>query len=244
MTTTRCALRAIASLTRLLVLYVIAIYTLSVGYRISLARSLAENFYRGGRITVIAGIDEVGRGCLAGPVFAAAVVIDTGRFAKLADTQRRMIRDSKTLSPKQRTAILPVIIKTAQDYSIGMAQTREIEQLGIVKATFLAMRRAVTLLMSIDLLVVDGRATVPGIDIRQQAVVNGDRLVPVISAASIVAKVARDQYMTKQGQRYPQYGFAQHVGYGTAQHFAKIAEHGICPLHRRNFSPIKELVAQ
>lgn len=195
-------------------------------------------------MTVIAGVDEVGRGCLAGPVFAAAVVINSNRFARLIDKQRRMIRDSKTLSPRQRTAILPVIIQIAQSYSIGMAQVREIEQLGIVKATFLAMRRAITLLTSIDLLVVDGRTAIPGINIRQQAVVDGDQLLPVISAASIVAKVARDRYMAKQGQRYPQYGFAQHVGYGTAQHFARIAEHGICPLHRRNFSPIKELVAE
>lgn len=194
-------------------------------------------------MTVIAGVDEVGRGCLAGPVFAAAIAIDGSRFAKLADKQRRMIRDSKTLSPRQRVTILPVIIQIAQNYSVGLAQVREIEQLGIVKATFLAMRRAVTLLTPIDLLVVDGRTPIPGIDVQQQAVVGGDQLLPVISAASIVAKVARDQYMAKQGQRYPQYGFAQHVGYGTAQHFARIAEHGICPLHRRNFSPIKELVA-
>lgn len=194
-------------------------------------------------MTVIAGIDEVGRGCLAGPVFAAAIAIDGSRFAKLADKQRRMIRDSKTLSPRQRVTILPVIIQIAQNYSVGLAQVREIEQLGIVKATFLAMRRAITLLTPIDLLVVDGRTPIPGIDVQQQAVVGGDQLLPVISAASIVAKVARDRYMAKQGQRYPQYGFAQHVGYGTAQHFAQIAEHGICPLHRRNFSPIKELVA-
>lgn len=194
-------------------------------------------------MTVVAGIDEVGRGCLAGPVFAAAIVIDGDCLARLAEKQRRMIRDSKTLSPRQRATILPVITRIASNYSIGMSQVREIERLGIVKATFLAMRRAVALLSPIDLLVVDGRTEIPGITIRQQAIIAGDRFLPVISAASIVAKVARDLHMAKQGQRYPQYGFAQHVGYGTAQHFARIAEHGICPLHRRNFSPIKELVA-
>ena len=192
---------------------------------------------------MIAGIDEVGRGCLAGPVFAAGVVLDQTRLACLPAAERGLIRDSKQLTARQRTQVLPVIVQIARGYALGAAMVAEIERLGIQAATFLAMRRALCLLPAPDLLLVDGRFVVPGIDLAQQAVIGGDSLHAEIAAASIVAKVARDRWMTAQAERYPQYCFERHVGYGTRLHLQKIRAHGICPLHRRNFAPIKGFVA-
>lgn len=194
-------------------------------------------------MNTIAGIDEVGRGCLAGPVFAACVVLDQSRLACLPVAERNLIRDSKKLTARQRTQVLPVIVQISHSYAFGAAVVDEIERLGIQAATFLAMRRALCLLPVPDLLRVDGRFVVPKIEIAQQAVIGGDSLHAEIAAASIVAKVARDRWMTVQALRYPQYGFERHVGYGTHLHLQKIREHGICPLHRRNFAPIKDFIA-
>lgn len=192
----------------------------------------------------IAGIDEVGRGCLAGPVFAACVVLDQPRLASLPAAERSLIRDSKTLTAQQRDKILPVILRTARDYAVAAATVSEIECVGIQAATLLAMRRALCLLPPPDMLLIDGRAELPGVEIKQRAVVGGDRLHAEIAAASIIAKVARDRWMTTQAVRYPQYRFERHVGYGTRLHRQQLATHGICPLHRRNFAPIKKLLEQ
>lgn len=191
---------------------------------------------------MIAGIDEVGRGCLAGPVFAACVVLDRVQLARLPAAERTLIRDSKQLTARQREMVLPVILRIARGYAFGAGSVTEIERLGIQAATFLAMRRALCLLPPPDLLRVDGRCVVPGVVFAQQAVIGGDRLHAEISAASIVAKVTRDRWMTTQAVHYPQYHFERHVGYGTSLHLQKIREHGICALHRRNFAPIKDSI--
>jgi len=156
--------------------------------------------------------------------------------------ERNLIRDSKQLTARQREKVLPAILRIARGSAFGAASVAEIERLGIQAATFLAMRRALCLLPRPDLLRVDGRCAVPGVVIAQQAVIGGDRLHAEISAASIVAKVARDHWMTAQAVHYPQYHFERHVGYGTRLHLQKIREHGICALHRRNFAPIKDYV--
>ena len=189
---------------------------------------------------MIAGLDEVGRGCLAGPVFAAGVVLDEQRLACLPDDERSLIRDSKQLTARQRARALSVIGRVARGQAVGAASVREIERLGIQAATFLAMRRALCMLPRVELVRVDGRQVLPEVTVRQKAVVGGDAQHAEIAAASIVAKVARDRWMTEQSRRYPQYGFERHVGYGTRLHLQRIREHGICILHRRNFAPIKD----
>lgn len=179
----------------------------------------------------------MGRGCLAGPVFAGCVILDQLQLEQLPLSHRELIRDSKTLSARQRADILPVIQQIARSWAIGIAGVEEIEKLGIVKAVFLAMCRALCLISTCDVLLVDGKFAIPGLKIKQQAIVGGDKSCYSIAAASIVAKTARDHYMAEQSRLYPLYHFEKHVGYGTRLHLDKIAEFGICPLHRRNFKP-------
>jgi ribonuclease HII len=187
-----------------------------------------------------AGIDEVGRGCLAGPVYAAIVVLAYERVRKLKKDERDLIRDSKTLTPLQRARIVPVIQAIADEWYISSASVAEIESLGILKANFLAMRRALNQCHTdIDTLLVDGNLQVPGYNGHQMTVVKGDSLCFSIAAASILAKEARDRYMAKQATQYPHYGFENHVGYGTRQHLEMISKHGPCELHRRNFAPFR-----
>jgi len=189
-----------------------------------------------------AGIDEAGRGPLAGPVVAAAVILRPGRsIAGLAD--------SKVLSAETRTRLSAVIRRRALCFGIGWADPKEIDALNILHATFLAMRRAV-LAMSLrpHRLFIDGNrlprleGLAPGLTAR--AIVGGDASEPAISAASILAKTARDQYMDQMDAIYPQYAFASHKGYATAQHRRLLKEHGPCPLHRRSFAPIESLLGE
>lgn len=192
----------------------------------------------------LAGVDEVGRGCIAGPVYAAAVVLDYEKLFQLDERERRLIRDSKTLSAAQRQKIMPIIEAIAKDFAIGVSSVRAIESKGIVPATFAAMRQALGKLSSkIDLLLIDGHTPLAGYPGRQQTFVKGDSLVYAISAASIIAKEARDAHMREADRLYPGYGFAQHVGYGTKQHIQALADNGICPLHRRNFAPVRKYVS-
>ena len=191
----------------------------------------------------LAGIDEVGRGCLAGPVVAACAVLDYERVASLADADRDLLRDSKTLSAAQRQYMVPIIQEVSLDCHYAFASVEEIERLGIVQANFLAMRRAISQCRSLfDLLLVDGRQKVAGYPGDQLAVVKGDNLCFAIAAAAIMAKEARDQYMRQESLRYPVYGFDAHVGYGTRHHLAMIEKHGICELHRKNFDPIRSMI--
>ena len=182
--------------------------------------------------TLIAGVDEVGRGPLVGAVVTAAVILDPARpIAGLAD--------SKKLSEKRRLALFDEITEKALSWSLGRAEPEEIDQLNILHATMLAMQRAVAgLHLTPDFVLIDGNRC-PVLAMPSQAVIKGDSLVREISAASIVAKVTRDREMTELDRLYPEYGFAQHKGYPTALHMEKLARFGATPLHRRSFAPVR-----
>ncbi|MGX2950242.1 ribonuclease HII [Ursidibacter sp. B-7004-1] len=181
--------------------------------------------------TLIAGVDEVGRGPLVGAVVTAAVILDPNNpITGLAD--------SKKLSEKRRIALAEEIKQKALCWSLGRAEPDEIDQLNILQATMLAMQRAVAgLAIQPDFVLVDGNR-IPKLTMPAQAVVKGDSLVAEISAASILAKVARDAEMDELDQRYPEYGFAKHKGYPTKLHFEKLAELGVTPFHRKSFAPV------
>ena len=190
-----------------------------------------------------AGVDEVGRGCLAGPVVAACVVLDYAKLDGLDSKAKLKIRDSKTLSANQRSSIVSLINEIALENHIGVATAREIETVGILEATFLAMNRAISRLSKTrpEILLVDGNQKIKGQLVRQQTVVKGDSLCYTIAAASIIAKEYRDEFMRAKALELPAWGFERHVGYGTAEHLAAINTHGICDLHRRTFAPIRDL---
>lgn len=180
----------------------------------------------------IAGVDEVGRGPLVGDVVTAAVILDPAQPIN-------GLNDSKKLSEKKRLALLPEIQAKALAWSIGRCSPREIDQLNIFQATMLAMQRAVAgLAIQPDFVLVDGNK-VPNLPMAAEAVVKGDLRVAQISAASIIAKVVRDQEMAELDLLYPQFGFAQHKGYPTKAHFAAIEQHGVIDQHRRSFAPVK-----
>jgi len=180
----------------------------------------------------IAGVDEVGRGPLVGAVVTAAVILDPANpIAGLAD--------SKKLSEKRRLALYDEITEKALAWSLGRAEPEEIDQLNILRATMLAMQRAVAgLHIAPDFVLIDGNRC-PALPMPSQAVVKGDSLVQAISAASIIAKVTRDREMTELDLLFPQYGFAQHKGYPTALHMEKLTQHGATPHHRRSFAPVR-----
>jgi ribonuclease HII len=185
----------------------------------------------------LAGVDEAGRGPLAGAVFAAAVILDPGRPIK-------GLADSKTLSARRRETLAESIREYSLCWSIASASVEEIDRINILQASLLAMKRAVHgLKIPAAEICVDG-LHVPDVSCPARALVAGDRLVPAISAASILAKVARDADMQSCDARYPGYGFARHKGYGTAQHLAALKEHGPCPIHRVSFAPVREALAQ
>lgn len=180
----------------------------------------------------VAGVDEAGRGPLAGPVMAAAVILDvTQPIEGLAD--------SKALSASRREELAVAIRARAVAWCVASASVEEIDQLNILQATLLAMRRAVSgLSPEAELALVDGNQR-PQLDCALRTIVHGDALVPAISAASILAKVARDRHMQELDASYPQYGFAGHKGYPTAAHLAALHRHGASPVHRRSFSPVR-----
>jgi ribonuclease HII len=184
---------------------------------------------------LIAGVDEAGRGPLAGPVLAAAVILNPQRpISGLAD--------SKILSESKREALYPVIIDSALSWSIASASVEEIDALNILQATLLAMQRAVMgLAMQPDEVLVDGNR-LPKLSMPAQAIVKGDSKVQAISAASILAKVARDRLMLDYHKDYPDFSFHLHKGYGTKQHLAEIEKFGCLPVHRKTFAPIKHML--
>ena len=180
---------------------------------------------------LVAGVDEAGRGPLVGPVVAAAVILDPRKpIAGLAD--------SKTLSPRKRERLFHEILAKALCCSVAQASAQEIDQINILQATLLAMQRAVAgLRLPPKLVLVDGNR-LPLLPMQAQAIVKGDATAAAISAASIVAKVYRDQWCAEFDALYPGYGFARHKGYGTAEHLVALLAHGPCPEHRRSFSPV------
>lgn len=190
----------------------------------------------------IAGIDEVGRGALLGMVTAAAVVLDR---AGLQELRRLGVTDSKALTSMRREQLAADISRVALDVQIGTASVAEIDRLNILQATFLAMRRAIAALEPPpDLCSVDGNRAIPGLEIPQRTVIQGDRRDLVIGAASIVAKVWRDREMTAIADRYPAYDLAQNKGYGTAKHRAALQHYGVTPDHRRSFAPCRQVAEQ
>jgi len=183
-------------------------------------------------ILMLAGVDEVGRGPLAGPVVAAAVILDPAR--PIAG-----LRDSKKLTAARRAELAEVIEAQALAVGVGRAEVAEIDLLNILRATMLAMERAVaSLAIEPDVVYVDGNTT-PSLAMPAVAVVGGDDRIASISAASIVAKVVRDREMDRAAAHYPNYGFEKHKGYATAAHLEAIARFGPSPLHRRSFAPIR-----
>jgi ribonuclease HII len=184
---------------------------------------------------LIAGVDEAGRGPLAGPVVAAAVILDD-----LNPIQG--LADSKKLTALRREKLYDEIRAKALCCSIGQASVEEIDTLNILQATMLAMKRAVEgLRLKPNKVLVDGNR-LPTLSVLAEAIVKGDSLVPCISAASILAKVYRDRWCAEFHLEYPQYGFAGHKGYGTVRHLAALREHGACPQHRRSFAPVAEVL--
>jgi len=183
----------------------------------------------------IAGVDEAGRGPLAGPVVAAAVVLDPNRPIE-------GLRDSKQLTPAQRRGLATRIRADALAFAVAQASVAEIDRLNILQASLLAMRRAIEALQPVvDLVLVDGNR-VPPIAIASRAIVGGDAIEPAISAASILAKTHRDALMRALHRRYPEYGFARHFGYPTPQHLARLNALGPCAVHRRSFAPVRALL--
>ncbi len=186
-------------------------------------------------VVLICGVDEAGRGPLAGPVSAAAVILDDANPIE-------GLGDSKKLSERKRDLLAPIIRERALAWAVAWATAEEIDELNILQATLLAMQRAVLALqIPPHQVLVDGLYC-PQTGIPSQAIVKGDSKVAAISAASILAKTARDELMLKLDDQYPQYGFAIHKGYPTAVHLAALREHGVSEVHRKSFRPVRELL--
>lgn len=189
--------------------------------------SIENSFFEKG-IKLICGVDEAGRGPLAGPVCAAAVILP-------ANIEIPGLNDSKKLTDKRRRELFPVIKEQAVAYGIAFADHSEIDEINILQATYLAMERAVNMLaVKPELLLIDGNRA-KDFGIPTQTVVHGDSLSASIAAASILAKVTRDDLMLEMAEKYPEYSFDVHKGYGTKVHYAALTEHGPCPVHRMTF---------
>lgn len=190
--------------------------------------SIENELYFGGVSGYICGVDEAGRGPLAGPVYAAAVILPQ-------NLEIAGLNDSKKLSAKKRDVLFDEIIDKAVAYGTAYADHKEIDEINILNATFLAMNRAIAQLdPKPEIALVDGN-TVRGIEYPARSIVGGDGKSASIAAASILAKVSRDRFMLEMAKEYPQYGFERHKGYGTKEHYAAIREHGLCPIHRTTF---------
>ena len=186
-----------------------------------------QQYTENGSLTV-AGVDEAGRGPLAGPVYAAAVILPFG-------TEIEGLNDSKKLSEAKREKLFDIITDKAVAYGIASASEKEIDGINILEATFLAMNRALKQIEgSFDLALIDGNRN-KGIEYPSVTVIKGDALCADIAAASILAKVSRDRFMYTMADKYPQYGFEKHKGYGTKLHYENIAKYGVCPIHRKTF---------
>ncbi len=194
-----------------------------------------ENEAKTSGYKIVCGVDEAGRGPLAGPVCAAAVILPDGLIID-------GLNDSKKLSEKKREALYDIIKENALAYGIAMASEKEIDEINILQATFLAMKRAVSALeIKPDFILVDGNRD-PGLGIDTRTVVKGDSLSQSIAAASVLAKVTRDRYMLELDKKYPEYLFSKHKGYGTKLHYEMLEKYGISDIHRRSF--LKKLTGE
>ena len=183
-------------------------------------------------LSFVSGIDEAGRGPLAGPVVAAAVILPKDIFID-------GVNDSKKLTEKKRNVLFEEIKQKAFSYGIGIVDAKKIDEINILQATFLAMRKALEQLsVKPDLVLVDGNHIIPNLQNKQQAIVSGDAKSACIACASILAKVTRDNMMYEYAKQYPQYNFQKHKGYGTKAHLEAITKYGPCPIHRMTFAPL------
>ena len=187
-----------------------------------------ERGFRDSGFKTICGVDEAGRGPLAGPVFAAAVILPFGK-------EIPGLNDSKKLTERTRERLFDEITAIALDYGIASASPEEIDSLNILNATFLAMNRAISILSAKpDIALIDGNRSA-GIQYKNSCIIGGDGKSASIAAASVLAKVSRDRYMCKMAEKYPLYGFEKHKGYGTALHYERLAAYGPCDIHRTTF---------
>ena len=196
-----------------------------------IARRTDENLLRRFGFCRIAGVDEVGRGCLAGPVYAAVVVLDPDRHIP-------GLCDSKLATELSRERLYEKIVKRAAAWALALSDPAEIDAINIHRASLLAMQRAVYSLAPLpDCVLIDGRFRIPELPLPQRGIVRGDRRCAAIAAASIIAKVTRDRVMQTLHREDPRYGFDRHKGYATADHLAAVAKYGYSPVHRRSFRP-------
>ncbi|MBU4257091.1 ribonuclease HII [Patescibacteria group bacterium] len=192
---------------------------------------------------LIAGIDEAGRGPLAGPVVAACVIFKPGfKMEDLEFSELRLVNDSKKLNEKKREALFKVIKEECRGIGVGICDHKTIDRINILQATFLAMKKAIGALKEKpEFIMVDGKFLIPNCSYKQKAIIGGDKSVFSIAAASIIAKVTRDRIMRKMHEQYPDYGFDKHKGYGTKLHLACLKKYGPCEIHRRSFGPIRRV---
>lgn len=190
---------------------------------------------------LVAGVDEAGRGPLAGPVVAACVVI--GPDFKIDSDELKLVADSKKLSAKKREQLFSIIKDKALSVEISVVSHEVIDKINILQASLLAMKKAVAACkQQPDYVLIDGNMRIPNLNRKQQAIVSGDAKVFCIAAASIIAKVSRDFLMCEADKKYPQYQFAKHKGYGTKLHLEMLNQYGPCPIHRQSFAPVKNLL--
>ena len=195
-----------------------------------------DKFYFDKGLGFVSGVDEAGRGPLAGPVVAAAVILSE-------ETIIEEVNDSKKLTPKKREILFEIIKSKALSYGIGIVDNTTIDKINILQATFLAMKNALEQLkIKPDIVLVDGNHKIPNLEIKQEALVSGDARSQSIACASILAKVTRDKIMDEYAKQYPQYLFEKHKGYGTKAHIEAIKKFGACPIHRKTFAPLNSIL--
>lgn len=190
---------------------------------------------------LVAGVDEAGRGPLAGPVVAACVVIDSN--FEIDSDELRLVADSKKLSAKNREKLFSVIKEKALSVEISVVGHETIDKINILQASLFAMKKSIEACKNQpDYVLIDGNQKIPGLLTKQQTIISGDAKVFCIAAASIIAKVSRDWLMCEEDKKYPQYQFAKHKGYGTKLHLEMLTKYGPCPIHRQSFAPVKILL--
>jgi ribonuclease HII len=200
-----------------------------------------EKFAAGYRL--IAGVDEAGRGPLAGPVVAACVIVNPDFTITGSDLE--LVNDSKKLTAKKREQLFGLIKEKAAAVEISVISHEVIDRINILQASLLAMKKAIAACsLEPDLVLIDGNQPLPDFPIKQETIVGGDAAVFCIAAASIIAKVSRDFLMLAEDKKYPEYQFAKHKGYGTKLHLSLLEQYGPCPIHRRSFAPVKKLITQ